>query len=88
MVYPEKKMVDLAGLIPKLILLRESMGLSQRELAKKMNRSQTYVSKLEGQTMSRNLTLEVLQEYLGALKCSLELVIRDKDYQEVLRIWR
>ncbi len=84
----DSKMIDLMQLIPKLILLRESTNLSQREVGRRMNRSQTYVTRLEAEMSSRKMTLEVLQEYLKALGYSFEIVIRDKDFLEVMRVWR
>ena len=53
-----------------LTALREEAGLSQRELARRIGVSQPRVAAIE---RSRNVTLEVLEEYVGALGGQLEV---------------
>jgi transcriptional regulator with XRE-family HTH domain len=53
-----------------LTALREQAGLSQRELARKIGVSQPRIAAIE---RSRNITIDVLEQYVGALGCRLEL---------------
>ena len=78
--------IKVMELIPRLILLRETVGMSQREVGRRMRRSQTFISRLESEKPSRGLTLEILNEYLTAIGHRFEIIIRDKDYQQVMRI--
>jgi transcriptional regulator with XRE-family HTH domain len=55
-----------------LTALREQAGLSQRELAQKIGVSQPRIAAIE---RSRNVTLEVLEQYVGALGGELELAV-------------
>jgi transcriptional regulator with XRE-family HTH domain len=55
-----------------LTALREQAGLSQRELARKMGISQPRVAAIE---RSRNVTIDVLEQYVGALGGRLELTV-------------
>jgi transcriptional regulator with XRE-family HTH domain len=54
----------------RLTALREAAGLSQRELAKRLGVSQPRVAAIE---RSRNVTIEVLEQYVGALGGKLEV---------------
>jgi transcriptional regulator with XRE-family HTH domain len=53
-----------------LTALRERAGLSQRELAKRIGVSQPRVAKIE---QSRNVTIDVLEQYIRALGGELEV---------------
>jgi ribosome-binding protein aMBF1 (putative translation factor) len=55
-----------------LTALREQAGLSQRELARKMGISQPRIAAIE---RSRNVTIDVLEQYVGALGGRLELTV-------------
>ncbi len=61
---------DELWLAARLTALREEAGLSQRELARRIGVSQPRVAAIE---RSRNVTLEVLEEYVGALGGPLEV---------------
>lgn len=56
-----------------LTALREASGLSQRELARRLGVSQPRVAAIE---QSRNVTIEVLEQYVEALGGSLEVTVR------------
>lgn len=56
-----------------LTALRESAGLSQRELAKRIGISQPRVAAIE---RSRNVTLDVLEQYVTAVGGQLEITVR------------
>jgi transcriptional regulator with XRE-family HTH domain len=81
----EKKVLDSPGaadrvaeieeelrLAAGLTALREEAGLSQRELAKKIGVSQPRVAAIE---RSRNVTLDVLEDYVGAIGGRLEVSV-------------
>ena len=53
--------------------LREQAGLSQRELAQRIGVSQPRVAAIE---RSRNVTLEVLEQYVTAVGGQLEITVR------------
>ena len=55
-----------------LTALREKAGLSQRELGTRMGVSQPRVAAIE---QSRNVTIEVLEQYVGALGGELEVSV-------------
>jgi transcriptional regulator with XRE-family HTH domain len=55
-----------------LTALREQAGLSQRELAQKIGVSQPRIAAIE---RSRNVTIDVLEQYVGALGGRLELSV-------------
>lgn len=55
-----------------LTALREEVGLSQRELAKRMGISQPRVAAIE---QSRNVTLDVLEQYVSGLGARLEVKV-------------
>lgn len=56
-----------------LTALREQAGLSQRELAQRIGVSQPRVAAIE---RSRNVTLEVLEQYVTAVGGQLEITVR------------
>ena len=56
-----------------LTALRESAGLSQRELAQRIGVSQPRLAAIE---RSRNVTLEVLEQYVRAVGGQLEITVR------------
>lgn len=62
-----------------LTALREQAGLSQRELARLIGVSQPRVAAIE---RSKNVTIEVLEQYVGALGGQLEVSVR-KDGRKV-----
>lgn len=55
-----------------LTALREQAGLSQRELARRMGVSQPRVAAIE---QSRNVTIDVLEQYAGAIGGKLEVTV-------------
>jgi predicted XRE-type DNA-binding protein len=55
-----------------LTALREQAGLSQRELAKRIGVSQPRVAAIE---RSRNVTLDVLEDYVDAIGGQLEVSV-------------
>ena len=56
-----------------LTALREEAGLSQRDLARRLGVTQPRVAAIE---KSRNVTIEVLEQYVGALGGELEVTVR------------
>ncbi len=56
-----------------LTMLREEVGLSQRELAHRLGVTQPRVAAIE---RSRNVTIEVLEQYVEAVGGQLELTVR------------
>ena len=56
-----------------LTALREQAGLSQRELARRLGVTQPRVAAIE---RSRNVTIEVLEQYVEAVGGQLELTVR------------
>jgi ribosome-binding protein aMBF1 (putative translation factor) len=68
----------------KLSATRESMGLTQAELARKMNISQQLVSRIE--RGGDNITIETLVRFANILGITLIIeVARRKKKQEVIR---
>ena len=55
-----------------LTALREQAGLSQRDLAKRLGVTQPRVAAIE---RSRNVTIDVLEQYVGAVGGELELTV-------------
>jgi transcriptional regulator with XRE-family HTH domain len=55
-----------------LTALREQAGLSQRELARRIGISQPRIAAIE---RSRNVTIELLEQYVGALGARLEISV-------------
>jgi transcriptional regulator with XRE-family HTH domain len=56
-----------------LTALRERAGLSQRDLARRLGVTQPRVAAIE---KSRNVTIGVLEQYVGALGGQLEVTVR------------
>lgn len=62
-------------LVKKLISAREDMKFTQEEVARKMNRSQSYISKIEaGQ---RRIDVIQLKEFSKLYKKSLDYFLKD-----------
>jgi transcriptional regulator with XRE-family HTH domain len=55
-----------------LTLLREQAGLSQRDLAKRLGVSQPRIAKIE---RSKNVTVELLEQYVEALGGRLQVTV-------------
>jgi transcriptional regulator with XRE-family HTH domain len=55
-----------------LTLLREQAGLSQRDLAKRLGVSQPRIAKIE---RSKNVTVELLEQYVEALGGHLQVTV-------------
>jgi transcriptional regulator with XRE-family HTH domain len=55
-----------------LTSLREKAGVSQRELAERIGVSQPRIAAIE---RSRNVTIDVLEQYVGALGADLEVSV-------------
>ena len=66
-------MEDELRLAAGLTALRENAGLSQRELAKRIGISQPRIAAIE---RSRNVTLDVLEQYVAAVGGELEITVR------------
>jgi transcriptional regulator with XRE-family HTH domain len=64
-----------------LTALREQAGLSQRELAERLGVRQPRIAAIE---RSRNVTLDVLERYVGALGGRLELSVVQGDKRYTL----
>ena len=56
-----------------LTALREKAGLSQRDLAKRIGVSQPRIAAIE---QSKNVTIDVLEQYVGAVGGHLEVTVR------------
>ncbi len=65
------------ALISQLIAFRRSAGLTQKELAKKMQCRQSTVSKIENSTDVR-LKLRDMRRYLAALGLCCTLVFKER----------
>jgi transcriptional regulator with XRE-family HTH domain len=69
-----------------LTALREQAGLSQRELAKRIGVSQPRVAAIE---QARNVTIDVLEQYVDALGARLEVnIVKGKRKIPLLRARR
>lgn len=64
-----------------LTALRESAGLSQRDLAQRIGVSQPRIAAIE---CSRNVTIEVLQRYARGLDGRLEVSVVQEDRRTTL----
>ncbi|GAA0634503.1 helix-turn-helix domain-containing protein [Sporichthya brevicatena] len=67
-----KEIEDELRLAAGLTALREQAGLSQRELAKRIGVSQPRIAAIE---RARNVTLDVLEQYITAVGGRLELTV-------------
>jgi transcriptional regulator with XRE-family HTH domain len=65
-------MEDELRLATALTALREKAGLSQRELAQRIGVSQPRVAAIE---QARNVTIDVLEQYISALGGQLEVSV-------------
>lgn len=65
-----------------LTALRESAGLSQRDLAQRIGVSQPRIAAIE---CSRNVTIDVLQRYARGLDGRLEVSVVQDDRRTTLR---
>ncbi len=61
--------------------LREKLGLSQSELAERLEVQQPSISKLEGR---RNLELNTLRAVVNALGGSMEIIVRIPNKEPIL----
>ncbi len=67
-----REIEDELRLAAGLTALRETAGLSQRELAKRIGVSQPRIAAIE---RSRNITIDVLEQYVQALGGHLEVSV-------------
>jgi len=67
---------DELSLAAGLTALREEAGLSQRDLARRLGVTQPRVAAIE---KSRNITIQVLEQYVGALGGELEVTVRKEN---------
>ena len=67
-----REIEDELRLAAGLTALREQAGLSQRELAKRVGVSQPRIAAIE---RSRNVTIDILEQYVGALGARLEVSV-------------
>ena len=64
-------------IISQIVELREAAGLTQSELARRMNVSQPFIAKIENDDAA-NISLETLLKIADALHAELEISIRPK----------
>jgi len=64
-----------------LASLREKLGVTQTELAKRLNISQPSVSHIES---SQNLHVSTLKKYVEALGCTLEIVAKSPGKKSII----
>jgi ribosome-binding protein aMBF1 (putative translation factor) len=68
----------------KLVEMREQMGLTQADLARKMGVSQQLISRVE--SGDDNITLETLVRFLSILGIALKIEVEErKKHQQVLQ---
>jgi transcriptional regulator with XRE-family HTH domain len=66
-------------LCSKLVSLREGMGITQKQVAKKMYVTQPVISQIE---QGQNITVLTLIKYLKAINCGLSIkIITDKPFK-------
>lgn len=63
------------ALVAELVRLRKAQGLSQTDVAKKMDIGQPAVSEFE--RSAGNLKIETLQKYAKALGVTIEITLRE-----------
>lgn len=64
-------------LIAQIIELREKLGVTQSELARRMGVSQPFIAKIENDEAA-NISLETLVKIAEALNSEIEITIRSK----------
>lgn len=67
--------VERLALVAELVRLRKAQGLSQTDIAKKMDIGQSAVSEVE--RSAGNLKIETLQKYAKALGVTIEITLRE-----------
>ena len=67
--------VERLKVIVKIIELREKLGITQAELAKRVGVSQPFIARIEADEAS-NLSLETLVKIVAALEGEIEIKIR------------
>lgn len=76
-----REIEDEMRLAVALVAMREKAGLSQRELAKRVGVSQPRIAAIE---RSRNVTIDVLKQYIEALGGRLEISVAQGRRRTVL----
>lgn len=69
-------------------VVRESLGLSTTQLAKRMNQAQSTVAELETREKKGNVSIEMLQKTAQAMDCELVYVIlpKNKSLDKILEL--
>ena len=77
----DKKMV-LRQIGAKIAYFRTLVGISQRELAAKINTTQSTISKVESGNYNDNLSIVMLTEIADALEVDLSLLLEFTGYEK------
>ena len=79
----DKKMV-LRQIGAKIAYFRTLVGISQRELAAKINTTQSTISKVESGNYNDNLSIVMLTEIADALEVDLALLLEFTGYEKAM----
>ena len=79
----DKKMV-LRQIGAKIAYFRTLVGISQRELAAKINTTQSTISKVESGNYNDNLSIVMLAEIADALEVDLALLLEFTGYEKAM----
>lgn len=79
----DKKMV-LRQIGAKIAYFRTLVGISQRELAAKINTTQSTISKVESGNYNDNLSIVMLTEIADALEVDLSLLLEFTGYEKAM----
>ncbi len=79
----DKKMV-LSQIGAKIAYFRTLVGISQRELAAKINTTQSTISKVESGNYNDNLSIVMLTEIADALEVDLSLLLEFTGYEKAM----
>lgn len=64
--------------------IRTAIGMPQFELARRMNVSKAYVSRLEKRELKKSITLKELERAASAIECDLCYVIKPRTEMKVI----
>lgn len=79
----DKKIV-LRQIGAKVAYFRTLVGISQAELADKMQTTQSTISKVEGGNYNDNLSIAMLTDIADALEVDLALLLMFTDYEKAM----
>lgn len=79
----DKKMV-LRQIGAKIAYFRTLVGISQKELAAKINTTQSTISKVESGNYNDNLSIVMLTEIADALEVDLSLLLEFTGYEKAM----